>query len=414
MRRHFVVFVSKALAGSLLLSAFAAPALAQWPQWGGKNMDFKADATGLADRWPESGPKELWRRNLGDGYSSILVDHGRLYTMYRSADDAKEIVVAIDAATGKSIWEHGYVAAPSEKHRNEFGRGPRATPLIVGDRIFSIGVSGKLHCLNKEDGKPYWSQDLWKQFGGTVLSHGYSSSPIAYKNTVIVLSGGQGASLIAFNQSDGHVIWKKQDFDNGYSTPILIELSGKPQLVTFMDERVVGINPDTGSLEWDYEFKGTNMAQPVWDDEAGMLFISAMGVGARGLKLTRNGNKTNVEESWKTRKIQFFHVNPIAVGDYVYGSSGSSPCFFSCINRKTGKIAWRKRGFARATAVFADGKFILLDENGKLALTRATPDEFEVLSQVPLIEKVAWTVPTVVGNKMYIRDLKTIRAIELN
>ncbi len=398
---------------SLPVLALNAPAVAQWPQWGGRNMDFKADATGLANSWPEAGPKQLWKRDLGDGYSSVVVDGGRLYTMYRSADDGHEIVIALDAASGKTIWEHKYDSSPSDGHVNQFGRGPRATPLIIGDRIFTIGVSGKMHCLNKADGKPHWAHELWGDFGGNVLQHGYSSSPIGYKDTVIVLVGGKDASLIAFDQSSGSVVWKQQTIENGYSTPILIDIDGKTQLVTFMKSELVGINPDNGALAWQYEFDGTNMAQPIWDAEENMLFVSALGVGARGLKLTLQGDKTNLEEVWKTRKIQFYHVNPIAIGDVVYGSSGGGPSFFAAINRKTGKIAWRKRGFSKATAVFADDKFIILDEDGQLGLARATPDSFEVLSKVSLLDKVAWTVPTVVGKTMYIRDLKTIRAFDL-
>ena len=173
-------------------------------------------------------------------------------------------------------------------------------------------------------------------------------------------------------------------------------------------------NPDNGSLEWTYEFDGTNMAQPIWDADENTLFVSALRVGTRALKMTRQDGKIVLQEVWKTRKVQFYHVNPIAVGDYVYGSSGGGPCFLAAINRKTGKVAWRKRGFAMATAVMADGKFIILDEDGQLAIIRATPDSFEVLSQVSLLDEVAWTVPTVVGKKLYLRDKKTIRALDLS
>lgn len=404
----------RAITASIFVVALCGSVQAQWPQWGGPNRDFIADATGLAESWPESGPKELWKRDLGEGYSSVLVDGGRLYTMYRSADDAKEVVIALDAGSGDTLWEYKYDAAPAEGHADQFGRGPRSTPLIVGDRIYTIGVSGKMHCLNKHDGKPYWSKGLWDEFGGNILQHGYSSSPIAYKGTVIVLAGGEGASLIAFDKTSGSVVWKSQDIKNGYSTPILIEFEGSPQLVTFMREVVIGVNPDNGSLEWTYDFDGTNMAQPIWDADENTLFVSALRVGTRALKMTRQDGKIVLKEVWKTRKVQFYHVNPIAVGDYVYGSSGGGPCFLAAINRKTGKVAWRKRGFAMATAVMADGKFIILDEDGQLAIIRATPDSFEVLSQVSLLDEVAWTVPTVVGKKLYLRDKKTIRALDLS
>ena len=130
-----------------------------WIQWGGPGQEFRAASTGLAAEWPEAGPRELWSRELGDGYSAILVEDGRLYTMYRS--DEKEAVICLDATDGKTIWEQRYEHEPAEGHVRNFGSGPRSTPLIDGDRIFTIGVAGKMHALNKKDGKVLWTHDLW-------------------------------------------------------------------------------------------------------------------------------------------------------------------------------------------------------------------------------------------------------------
>jgi len=194
------------------------PADPGWTQWGGPNQDFRAPSAGLAAKWPEAGPKPLWKRALGDGYSAILFDEGRLYTMYRDGGD--EIVVCLNAANGETVWERRYADAPKEGHVHQFGDGPRSTPLVDGDRVYSIGVAGKMHCLNKKDGTVVWSHDLWgDEFKGTYLNHGYASSPIAYKDTVIVLVGGEGHSIVAFNKKDGSVAWKALDYKNSYSTP---------------------------------------------------------------------------------------------------------------------------------------------------------------------------------------------------
>ena len=404
------------LAAGLAVMFSITTARAEWPQWGGPNMDFKADATTLADKWPESGPKQLWKRDLGEGYSAIVVEGDRLYTMYRNKDDSREIVIAMDARSGKTVWEFKYDASPAEGHSDQFGRGPRGTPLLVGDRIYTIGVSGTMHCLNKVDGKPYWSHDLWKDFGGSVLEHGYSSSPMRYKDKVIVLSGGENASIIAFEQTSGDVAWKSLSFTNSYSTPKIIKVGGKDQLVTFMAQEIIGVNPNNGALMWRYEIGnrwGQNVCMPTWDEESNILFFSTNGAGSRGVRLTPDGDKTKAEEIWSTRKIQFYHVTSVTVGDYVFGSSGRGPSFFSAINLKTGKIAWRKRGFAKATCVLADAKLIILDEEGKLAIARATPEDFEVLSETSLLGHVAWTVPTVVNGKLYARDKNVIVALDL-
>lgn len=408
------VWVARFLGLAGVLAIAGVVHAADWPQWGGRNQDFKADATGLAESWPDDGPKKIWKRDLGEGYSGIVAEGERLYTMYRS--DGKEIVVALNAADGTTVWEHKYEAVPSDIHVKQFGEGPRSTPLIDGDHLYTIGVSGKLHCLNKHDGKVYWSHDVWKEFDGNILNHGYSSSPMSYKDTLIVLVGGDSASIVAFDKGDGHVVWKNQSFDNSYSTPKIINVDGEDQIVTFMANEIIGVSPTDGSLKWRYEIGnqwGQNVCMPVWDPESNMLFFSVMTAGSRGVKLTRNGDKTDVEEVWSTRKIQFYHVTAVGVGDYVYGSTGNGPSFFAAINMKNGDIAWRKRGLAKATCVYADGRLIILDEDGHLVLATATPEEFVVHSKVPLLEKVAWTVPTVVGKKMYVRDQSTIMALDL-
>jgi prepilin-type processing-associated H-X9-DG protein len=402
-----------------LLAVFALASVAvgqgsstSWTQWGGPGQEFRATSSGLATEWPEDGPRKLWSRDLGDGYSAILVEDSRLYTMYRSED--KESVICLDASNGKTIWEQSYDHAPHEGHVTQFGTGPRATPLIDGDRIYTIGVAGKMHALNKKNGTVLWSHDLWTEFAGNKLQHGYSSSPIAYKDTIITLVGGEGQSIVAFNKKDGSVAWKGLDFTNSYSTPKIFDVGGQDQLITFMAEALIGIDPANGELQWEFPHAnqyGQNVAMPVMVD--GHLFLSSIEAGAKGLKLTRDAGKTKIEEVWSTRKIQFYHVSTVRDGDYVYGSTGSQVSFISAVNVKTGEIAWRERGFAKANVLFADGRLIILDEDGKLALTTASPTGLTVHSQVELMEKVAWTVPTIVGKTMYVRDKVHIMALDL-
>lgn len=403
------------LAG-LAVSSAAPEAAAQWTRWGGPTQNFQVDVKGLADKWPEDGPKKLWTRELGEGYAGVLVDDGVLYTMYRS--EGKERIVALGADDGSTVWEHAYDESPADGHVKQFGEGPRGTPLIIGDDIYSVGVAGQMTCLNKKTGKLKWSHDLWEEYKAYFLNHGYSSSPFEYKDTVIVLTGGEGNAIMAFNKNDGKLAWKNLDFTNSYSTPSLINVDGQDQLLCYMGQELIAINPNNGELYWRYEIGnqwGQNICQPVYGD-GNMLFLSTTGAGSRGLKLTRDGDKTNVEEVWKTRKVQLYHVTSISLGDYVYGSSGAGMGkvnFFSCINRKTGKIAWRERGLSKATTLYADGKFIILDEDGKLALVKADPENFEIVSEAQVCEKVAWTVPTLVGKTLYVRDQKNITALDI-
>src|SRR5689334_24007274 len=241
--RKFIVLVALVP----LLPAQAALAQSNdWAQWGGPHRDFKSEAKGLAASWPASGPRRLWQRELGEGYSAIAAEHGVLFTMYRKAEN--EVVIALDAATGKTIWEYSYAAPFSPEYDMTNGPGPHATPLVNGNFVFTSGATGKLHCLDKKTGKVLWSHDLINEFHGTVRVNGYSCSPIAYKDKIVMLVGGQASALVAFNQKDGSVAWKKHDFKNSTSSPIVINVAGQDQLVAFMYGEVVGVDPNNGDL----------------------------------------------------------------------------------------------------------------------------------------------------------------------
>jgi len=393
------------------------PVRAAWPQWGGPNRDFRSPAGGLASKWPEGGPVRLWARALGEGYSAILFENDRLYTMYRGGVDEDEIVICLDAATGETLWEHRYREEPHAGHVDSFGRGPSSTPLLVGNTLFTIGVAGRMHALNKNDGEVIWSRELWGgELDGNVLPHGYSSSPVAYKDSVIVPVGGEGASLVAFNQDDGSVKWQAHSFRNSYSSPSILHLAGETEVVVFMAEELIGVNPDSGALRWRYPHANQwnhNITMPTLIDRE-TIFLSSPQAGARGLKVTPDGESVKVEEIWSNRRIQFYHATTVREGDWIYGSTGTmAVTFMAAVNARTGEIGWRERGFAKANCVESDGKLLILDEDGMLSIASASPEELVVHSTAAILGGRAWTVPTVVGTTMYARDNSRIVAIDL-
>ncbi|HRX84542.1 MAG TPA: PQQ-like beta-propeller repeat protein [Phycisphaerae bacterium] len=404
-----------ALMGAVTVVLLAAPAQAQWTQWGGPHQDFIVPSAGLATSWPDDGPPKLWSRELGEGYSGILADAGKLYTLYRSGEE--DVVCALDAATGKTIWEYKYAAPPAPGHEMMFTAGPRSTPLLVDGRLFAASVNGMMHAFDAATGKVLWQHDLWKDYAGSVLNHGYANSPIAYKSTIIMPVGGAGHAVMAFDQKTGEIVWQRHDFKNSYSSPRLISVDGEDQLALFMAQEIIGLDPANGDLKWSYEIGNPfdqNICMPVLEPQSDILFFSTPQAGSRGCRLTRQGDKTELEELWKTRKIQFYHVNAIRLGEWIYGSTGQGdPNFFAALNIKTGDIAWRERGFGKATCLHADGKFIILDENGMLALATATPEKFEVLAKAQVLGERAWTCPTLVGKTLYLRDSKQIVALDL-
>ena len=403
---------------ALLLLMTNSAALAQssdWVQWGGPHRNFVAETKGLATSWPDAGPRRLWQRELGDGYSAIVVERGTIYTMYRKGDN--EVAVALDAATGKTLWEYSYAAPFSTDYDMTNGPGPHATPLVSGNFVFTSGSTGKLHCLDKQTGKLLWSHDLLAEFHGTLRVNGYSCSPLAYKNEIVMMVGGPASALVAFNQKDGSVLWKKHDFKNSTASPIVINVDGQDQLVAFMYGEIVGVDPSNGNLLWSHphpvEF-GLNTSTPVWGPDNLLFMSSGYGGGSRVLKLSRAGEKTTVEEVWANGLMRIHFTNAIRVGDVIYGSSGDfGPAPFTAINVKTGNVVWRHRSFPRASFLFADGRFIILDEDGQLILATPTATGLTVQSKVNLLNNRSWTVPSLSGTRLYLRDRKNILALEL-
>src|SRR6185295_15412969 len=229
--------------------------------------------------------------------------------------------------------------------------------------------------------------------------------------------GGPSSALIAFNQKDGAVIWKKHDFKNSTSSPIIINVDGQDQLVAFVYSEIVGVDPNDGNLLWSHPHPvdhGLNTTMPVWGPDNLLFVSSGYDGGSRVIKLSRVGDKTTVEELWAHRLMRVHFSNAIRVGDIVCGSSGDfGPAPFTAIDVKTGKVLWRNRSFPRASFLFADGRFIILDEDGQLLLASATQEGLSVISKTQLLGNQAWTVPSLAGTRLYVRDRKNIMALEL-
>jgi outer membrane protein assembly factor BamB len=387
-----------------------------WPVWGGKNRDFIANASGLANSWPPSGPKKLWARPLGDGYSAIAEEGGVLYTAYRRR--LSDVITALDASTGKTLWEYEYVNIFTNDFAEKVGPGPYAMPEVIGGRVIAASATGKIHSLDKKTGKLVWSHDLFAEFHATHLIYGYSCHALPYKDLLIFTAGGNGDGAIALRQSDGAVVWKALQFTNSYSSPLLINVDGQTQVAFLGAKTVFGFNPDNGALLWSHPHEtpyGIAISTPVWAPGNLLFVASAYGVGARTLELHQSGGKTTVKQLWYDPHLELHFGTAIQRDGYVYISSGyNGPVLMSAVELKTGKIAWRQRGFSKAQLLWADGKLILADEDGTLALCRVSPQKFEVLSKISLLQNIAWTPPTLLGTHLYLRDRKTLMALDLD
>lgn len=395
-----------------------------WPQWGGPHRNFMADSKGLASTWPASGPKKLWARALGEGHSAIAVDGTRLYTMYRPLGllamvrrSQEEVIAALDANTGATVWEHKFPSSTDGVDFSE-GAGPHSTPLVTADRVFAAGSRKQLFALNKANGQVAWAHDLIKDFGAKPPDRGYPCSPLLYGDTVIVSMGGPGQALAAFNRNTGALAWKGGDFEFSPSSPVIIDVDGQKQLLYFAGNVVAGLDPSTGKTLWTHPHKtdwGLNISTPVWSPSDHLLFVSsAYGTGSRVLDLRQAAGKTTVTEKWFSNRMRIHIGTAIRIGNYVYGSSGDfGPAFLTAVDVTSGKIAWQDRTFARAQLVYADGKLVILDEDGNLGLATATPEGLQVLAKVSVLENLAWTPPTLVGTRLFVRDRKNIASFDL-
>jgi outer membrane protein assembly factor BamB len=289
--------------------------------------------------------------------------------------------------------------------------------------VVTVGTNKQLHALDKTTGRVVWSHDLVKEYGAPptlirpAVKAGYGSSPLAYKDTVILQVGGAGQAVMAFQLKDGAVAWKTGDFLTAEAPPILIDLAGQAQVVVFGGQSVNGLDPETGRVLWSHAHDtdgDMNNSTPVWGPDNILFITSAYNQGSRALRLTRTGAATHVEELWFTRRFRLMFSNAIRLGHHIYGTSGDfGPAFLGAVDVNTGEIAWQARGFGRSSLLHADGKVIILDEDGRLSLTRLSPRGHEVLAQAQIFGGTAWTVPTLVGTTLFARNRQQMVALEL-
>ena len=414
----------------IALSLLEAPSVVRgaagtdWTQWGGPGRNFMSDAKGLASSWPAGGPKKRWSRALGEGHSSILFEGGKLYTMYRPLGllsvvrrSQEEVIVALDAATGKTLWEFKY-PSPTDGVDFSQGAGPHATPLIVGTRLYATSSRRELFALDKATGQRLWSHDFIKEYGAPSPGRGYSCSPLLYTGTIIVTLGGPAQAVAAFNQQTGALVWKSGSFEQAPASPMLIDVDGQQQLLVFGGDHVVGMNPSNGRTLWSHPHKtswGLNISTPVWSPADHLLFVSsAYDTGSRAIELHQAAGKTTATEKWFNNRMRVHIGTVIRLGGYAYGSSGDfGPAFISAVDMKTGKVAWQDRSFSRAQLLYADGKLIVLDEDGNLGLATVSPAGLKVLARAPILEHLSWTPPTLAGTQLFVRDRKTIASFDL-
>lgn len=399
------------LASFLVSLTFAAPAQTggEWPQWRGPDRDGISKETGLLRGWPEGGPPLVWKaKGAGRGYSSMAIANGRLYTLGLRGD--KEFVIAFDVATGREVWATPHGSA----FRNDRGDGPRSTPTIDGARLYVLGGSGDLSCLDAKSGRVVWTMNVLKKFGGENITWGISESPLVVGERLLVNAGGPEASVVALNKKDGSLIWKSQSDRAGYSSAIPVEVGGATQVVFFTSRRAMGLDIKDGRLIWDYERPANRVANAATPVARGnRVFISSdYGTGAGLVEIKNVGGKTTASEVYFTKDMRNHHSSSVLVGDYLYGFSGS---ILTAMRFDTGEVVWRDRSVGKGALVYADGHLYCLSENGVVGLVEATPEGYRERGRfrIPQDSLPTWSHPVVAGGRLYLRDQDTIYSYDV-
>jgi outer membrane protein assembly factor BamB len=338
-----------------------------------------------------------------------------LYTLYR--EGSEDVAIAMDARTGETKWTAKYAAPFRETCSERLGPAPRSAPLIHGDRLITVTSGGAMHSLDRRTGAHQWAVDLLAGAAEAVRACGFSTSPLAYKDTIITTAGGKGRGVLALDAQTGRVAWQSQDFQNGYSSPILIDLDGRPEVIVFTYGEIAGLNPDTGALEWTRPHpsdQGVNVATPIWGADHLLFVSSAYGGGSRVLKLARTADGVKVDELWATQRVRVHFGNAVRLGHRLYlsnGDMGSAP--FAAVDVATGDTLWRDRSVTRSTLLGVGQRLVILDEDGNLALATPTDSGLQLHGKVSLLGERSWTAPTLSGTTLYVRDRKQILALEL-
>lgn len=386
-----------------------APAHADWPQWLGPNRTGISSETGLLTTWAKDGPTVVWQKELGEGFSGISVADGRVYTMFSAGED--EFVICFDEETGREIWRF---KTGAKFYERQGGNGPRSQPTVDGDRVFVLSAEGWLYALNAKDGKKLWLVDLYDGLGSRVPKFGFSTSPLVEGDLLLLEVGTRQGTFIALDKTNGALKWASQRDIVSYSSPIAVDIAGIRQVVFVSGEAAVGLSPVDGSLYWRFPWYTSydlNVATPIFVAPDRIFISSGYDHGAALLQISQEGEGLSVKKVWESRGMKNHFGTSLLIGDYIYGFDNA---ILKCIEAKTGKEQWKRRGYGKGTLIFADGQLIILSDKGKLAVADASPTDFWEKASAQVLSGKCWTPPTLANGKIFVRDMHRIICMDVS
>lgn len=385
-----------------------APAAAvepEWPGFRGPERNGVASGEGIRTDWATSPPRELWKRAVGPGWSSIAVAGDLFYTQEQRGEE--EVVACYRVSTGEPVWRHADATRFWEANA---GAGPRGTPTLSGGRAYALGATGILNALDAESGALLWSRNAAEDAGKSVPTWGFSGSPLVVGRTVIVAMAGKAA---AYDAATGKPKWLGPDGGSGYSSPHPAVFDGVEQVLLLGKAGAVALNPADGAVYWEHPWElNTRIVQPAVLDGAGLLMSGGESSGIRRLAVERTADGWAAEEVWTSFRLKPYFNDFVVHKGHAYGFDGR---ILACIDIETGERQWKGGRYGQGQLLLlADRDLLLvLSEEGELALVSATAEAFSEVARTPALEGKTWNHPVLVGNTLLVRNDREMAAFGL-
>ncbi|HKO62877.1 MAG TPA: PQQ-binding-like beta-propeller repeat protein [Pyrinomonadaceae bacterium] len=379
-----------------------------WTNFRGPNRDGNYQEMAVLTNWPSQGLTPIWKQPIGQGYSSFSVADGRAYTIEQRR--GQEFVTAYDVANGRELWKQGWTALYSDST----GDGPRTTPTWDDGRIYALGATGELRCLDAKTGGVIWGKNILKDNQASNLSWAMAASPLIVDDKVIVLPGGTGGkSVVAYNKMSGAPVWKALDDTQAYVSPMLVTLSGRRQVIVVTANRVVGLVPENGSVLWSYPWDtsmGINVSQPIVI-AANRFFISAgYGKGAAVVEVAGSGNSLTARTIWENSSMKNKFNSSVVHEGHAYGLDEG---ILTCVELSTGNRKWKGGRYGYGQVLLASGHLIISTDTGELVLVKATPQQHTEVARFQALNGKTWNYPAIAGGKLLMRNANEMAAFNI-
>jgi outer membrane protein assembly factor BamB len=399
---------SRLLTGFIFLLLTATVASAQeWTQWRGPARDGSVSVKNAPAAWPEK-LQQTWRVEIGEGYSSPVVAGGRVFVHGRK--DPEEIVESINLADGKVLWQQKYQATfQKNQYAVEMAKGPNSTPLVVGNRLFTLGVTGILNSWDTATGKLLWTRDFSKSIDTSKLFCGTAASPLMVNGRLVVQVGSDihSGQVLGLNPATGATEWEWHGLGPGYASPVVVELGGSPQIVAMTEGSIVGLDGKTGNELWTVPFPDEwheNIATPLWTGSN--LIVSGTRQGTHAFALAQNAGKWQATEIWKNPDIAMYMSSPVFGDGLIYGHSSKKKGQFFALDAKTGAVRWTTQGREgeHASLLLTPQHVIFLTNGADLIVAKRGTPAFAVERRYEVAKAATWAMPVLLGSNILVRD----------